>query len=463
MTPEPEREPESRTPGRGLRDQIARYRTAFVAIVAMIVLAAIAGGYILAHERLTLPSWVPVIGSSSFPLSAELETALALTPGQGQPVTIAGVKVGEISSVVLKHGVAVVGMNIEPRYSRDIYRNATMLMRPKTQLKDETLEVEPGTRSAGRVREGEVFKLAQTAPDVNFEEFLDSFDGETRADLKELLASAGTAVNGNGRQLSSDFRRFYPLTRDIEEIGAELEKRHTEIADSIHNFQLLITALGGKDRQLEEAIDASSKDFKVFSEEDAAVQSTLKELPSALRKTGSGLGKLTSAANAIGPALRELHPLAVALRPAQEQSRKLFKKTTPLIEKQIGPFTREILPVLEKVTPATRDFDKALPSLSSSFGVLNEFFNELAYNPGSKQGGFLFFLEWANHDFNSALSTADAGGPTGRTQLYFNCELAGILKSIGTVNPNVKLLLNLLRPPEGKECEENNIPVSKEG
>ncbi len=57
MTPEPEHQGE-----RGLGDQIARYRTAFISIVAMVVFALFVGGYILSNERLSLPGWVPVIG-----------------------------------------------------------------------------------------------------------------------------------------------------------------------------------------------------------------------------------------------------------------------------------------------------------------------------------------------------------------------------------------------------------------
>ncbi|MHB1538872.1 MAG: MlaD family protein [Solirubrobacteraceae bacterium] len=448
-----------RDAGRALGDQIARYRTAFIAILVMIALAILAGGYILAHERLTLPSWFPLVGSSSFPIEGEFETALALSPGQGQPVTIAGVKVGEISSVRLRDGIARVGMSLEPRYARYVYRNATMLVRPKTQLKDETIEVAPGTSSAGRIRRGEVFRLAQTAPEVNLEEFLDSFDGETRTYLRELLASAGTALKGNGRQLSAVYRRFYPLTLTIKQLSGELAKRQLYIKRSIHNFQLLISALGGKERQLREAIEASNKDFRVFYEEDAAVQSTLKRLPSALRQAGHGLGKLGRATNVVAPTLRQLHSFAVALRPAQEASRRLFEKTTPVIAGEIAPFAREILPVLQRVAPATKQFDKALPSLTSGFGVLNEFFNELAYNPGSKQAGFLFFLEWANHNFNSALSSADAAGPLGRTQIYFNCNLVFLLKGVAEVNPNVKLLEHLLIPPTAEECKAHKIPI----
>ncbi len=47
--------------GLSVRDQIERYRTAFIAVVTMVVIAAAVGGYILAHENLKLPGWVPVL------------------------------------------------------------------------------------------------------------------------------------------------------------------------------------------------------------------------------------------------------------------------------------------------------------------------------------------------------------------------------------------------------------------
>jgi ABC-type transporter Mla subunit MlaD len=124
--------------------QIERYRTAFISIISMVLLAAVVGGYILSHENLKLPGWVPVLGRNFYTLKAEFQTAQAVTPGQGQAVTIAGAKIGEVGSVELHNGVAVVTMKVTPKYAR-IYRNATMLLRPKTQLQDITVEVDPGT------------------------------------------------------------------------------------------------------------------------------------------------------------------------------------------------------------------------------------------------------------------------------------------------------------------------------
>jgi phospholipid/cholesterol/gamma-HCH transport system substrate-binding protein len=444
---------ESHEGGLGVRDQIRRYRTAFIAVVSMILIAAFVGGYILSHENLKLPGWVPVLGKNYFTLKGNFVTAQAVTPGQGQAVTIAGAKIGEIASVNLNNGVAVVTMHLIPKYADGrIHRDATMLLRPKTQLKDETVEVNPGSPVSGSLSSGATIPLSQTAPDANFDEFLGILDAETRAYLQELLAGAGEGLKNNGKPLSAAFKRFDPTARDLQEIASQLAVRHSEISHSIHNFRLLLEAVGGKDTQLAELVDSSNAVFKVFSEEDQSVQSTLHLLPGALGKTKQGLGKLAVAARLIGPTLKELEPFAKATAPAEIASTRLAIKTTPVFKNQIRPFARQILPVVNQIEPATKELSEAFPKLASSFSVLNELFNEFAYNPGSKQGGFLFFLDWANHNFNSAVSTADAHGPLGHTLAYFNCNVVPILKGAGEVNPTVRLLLGLLNPPSGAAC-----------
>jgi phospholipid/cholesterol/gamma-HCH transport system substrate-binding protein len=437
-------------------DQIERYRTAFISVIVMVVIAAGVGGYILSHENLKLPGWVPVLGRNYYTLKAEIQTAQAVTPGQGQAVTIAGAKIGEVASVDLHQGVAVVTMKITPKYAR-LYRNATMLLRPKTQLQDITVEVNPGTPSAGKLPSGSTLPISQTAPNVNFDEFLSSLDAETRAYLQELLAGAGGALKNNGKALSATFKRFDPTARLIQEISSTLESRHANIARSIHNFRLLMEALGGKDKQLAELVDASNAVFATFAQEEQSVQQTIKLLPGALEKSRTGLGKLATAAHVLGPTLHELQPFAKALGPANDATRNLAKTTTPIIEKEVRPFAREILPTINEIAPDTKELAEAFPKLATSFGVLNEFFNELAYNPGKSQGGFLFYLDWANHNLNSVLSSSDANGVLGRTLVYFNCEIAPILKNVASINPNVNLIVGLLQPPEKSTCKAEKL------
>lgn len=439
---------------RGIRDQIARYRTAFISVVAMIVLAVLVGGYILSQERLSLPGWVPIVGKSYYTLTGDFETGQALTPGQGQAVTIAGAKVGEIARVEQHQGNALVTMNLTPKYAHYIYRNATALLRPKTQLNDMTVEIDPGTPSAGRIPAGYRLPLAQTAPNVNFDEFLSALDAETRAYLQELLAGAGEGLKGNASNLSATFKRFDPIARYIRQITSQLQLRNRNIERSIHNFQLVMNALGGKDTELAQLIRASNEVFKTFAEQDQAVQSTLHLLPGALAKTRSGLGKLATASEVAGPTLKALESWAKAVAPAEEASRPLFRNTAPVFKNEIGPFARKVQPIFKQFKPTLKQFAEAAPELATSFSVFNEFFNEIGYNPGPKQGGFMFFLDWANHDLNSVLSTADAHGPVGRTLAYLNCNVLGLLEPISKENSSVKVAVALLKPPTGEECNQ---------
>ncbi|HMD52232.1 MAG TPA: MlaD family protein, partial [Solirubrobacteraceae bacterium] len=312
--------------GLSVADQIERYRSAFIAVVTMIVIAAVVGGYILAHENLKLPGWVPIFGREYYTLKADFVTAQAVTPGQGQAVTIAGAKVGEIASVELHEGVAVVTMKITPKYAR-FYHNATLLLRPKTQLQDITVEVNPGGPPAAKLNSGEVLPQSQTAANVDFDEFLAGLDADTRAYLQELLAGAGEGFKHNSRAFAATVKRFSPLARYGQEIAQQLEIRHANIARSIHNFRLLMEALGAKDTQIAQLVDASNAVFATFAQEEQNLQSTLHLLPPTLHTTAVNLAKLGVASDVVGPTLNELQPFANALAPANVASRKLAEET----------------------------------------------------------------------------------------------------------------------------------------
>ena len=108
---------------------------------------------ILSNQRLTLPGWVPVIGQDFYEIEAELATAQAVTPGQGQTVNVAGVEVGEIKSVKLEDGRAMIGMKIEPRYAR-VYKDATSCCGPRPASRTWSPSSRPGTKAAGQAARG---------------------------------------------------------------------------------------------------------------------------------------------------------------------------------------------------------------------------------------------------------------------------------------------------------------------
>ncbi len=97
--------------------QLRKHARSLAALVFIVVVGLVVGGYILSNQRFYLPAWVPGVGTDFYEVDAELSTAQAVVPGQGQTVNIAGVKVGEVGDVRLEDGRAVVQMKIKSEYA----------------------------------------------------------------------------------------------------------------------------------------------------------------------------------------------------------------------------------------------------------------------------------------------------------------------------------------------------------
>jgi hypothetical protein len=104
-------------------------------------------------------------------VQAPFANSAAVTPGQGQAVTIAGVQVGQVGGVRLENGRAMVTMNIFRRYA-PLYRDATVLLRPRTPLKDMYLALDPGTKRAAAIPDGGMLSAAATSPTVDLDQIL---------------------------------------------------------------------------------------------------------------------------------------------------------------------------------------------------------------------------------------------------------------------------------------------------
>ncbi len=416
--------------------------------------------FILDNQRLSLPAGVPILGRDFVTVEAELTTAQAVTPGQGQTVNIAGVEVGEISSVKLESGKAVIGLDIEREHAT-IYRDASILMRPKTGLKDMVAELTPGTPEAGELAEGERIPASQTLPDVNLDEVLASLDADTRDYLKLLLGDASIGLKDNGRALARTIRRFEPTARYARRVNEQLALRRHNLRRAIHNLSLLMGELGSRDAQVANFVDSSNQVFAALANQSANIQATLQELPSTLDESQKALASVDRMASVLGPTLEDLRPAARALGPSLRETRPFLVETTPIIRDELRPFTRAALPTVRELRPAMRDLAAATPDLTRSFRVVNALLNTLAYNPpGSDKEGYLFWLSWANHVGSTVFATQDAHGPIRHGIVVFNCDTAELLETVAGTNPALGTLVDLLNGPTAAEiCPQPGAPT----
>ena len=430
---------------------IRKHMRDFVAIIFLLIVSLVVALVILSNQRLALPAGVPILGKDVVEVEAELTSAQAVTPGQGQTVNIAGVEVGQIASVHLEGGKAIVGLKIEREYSH-IYRDATILLRPKTGLKDMVAELTPGTPEAGELPEGERIPISQTLPDVNLDEILASLDADTRDYLRVLLRDASTALDDNGSELGQAIRRFEPTAKYTRKVNEQLAVRRRNIKRVVHNFSLLMGELGAKDRQVAAFVQNSNAVFATLASQDANLRATLEELPGALDETQTTLGKVDRLATVLGPTLEDLRPGARALGPSLRETQPFLTTTTPIIRDQLRPFARASLPTIKQLRPAMRDLAAATPNLTRSFKVLNALLNTLAYNPpGDTSEGYLFWLSWLNHLGTTVFQTQDAHGPIRHGLIVLSCNTATLLQTVAENNPQLGTLVELLNAPSAAD------------
>jgi phospholipid/cholesterol/gamma-HCH transport system substrate-binding protein len=426
-----------------VRHAIAKNLREFLAVILMVVIALGVGGYILSNQRFYLPAWVPVLGTDFFELKAEFSTAQSVTPGQGQTVDIAGVPVGEIKRVDLEDGRAIVIMSIRHKYTDLVKRDATMLLRPKTGLKDMVVEMDPGTIGAPRAPEGYTIPVSQTRPDVNLDEILSNLDRDTRDYLRLLVAGGGEGLKNNGRGFANAFRRFEPLNRDVAKLTKLLAERRKNLGRLIHNLQLLVTEVGTKDKDLAELVVSQNAVFEAFANQDKNLRETFRLLPDTLRTTNSALAKSDELSSLLGPTLRKLRPGARALDNAQKATADFARATIPPIRDQVRPFAREAQPAARILRPATRDLARIVPRLRESFNVLNTLFNALGYNPPGADEGYLFWALWLNHIGASVYSTQDAHGLIRRGIILTDCIALGALEATRKIDNQLGTLIDL--------------------
>jgi phospholipid/cholesterol/gamma-HCH transport system substrate-binding protein len=368
------------------------------------------------------------------------------------------VKVGEVGSVSLENGRAVVVMQINDEY-RPIHRDATILLRPKTALKDMFLSLDPGTEAAGDLPAGGKVRQANTLPDVNADEVLAQLDGDTRTYLRILLNAGGTAFDDEAtgatahyeqtaeQDLREVFKRFEPTARDAERLTRLLIKRRRNIKHVIHNFQQLSTALARRDNQLASLVDSANANFEAFASEEGALREALREFPPALSQTETTLTKVEGLASELGPALERLRPFARELAPALQRTQPFFRETTPIIREQLRPFARDVRPTVRDLRLAARDLGVVSPRLTRAFRVVNALLNELAYNPPGGEEGYLFWSAWAAHNGATIFTTQDAHGPIRRGLVIISCPTFALLEQVKQANPQLRTLIELLNAP----------------
>jgi len=424
-----------------LRRQIRRYAREMLAAIATIALGVLAAVLILANQNFHWP-W-----ESFYEVKAAFSSSQAVTPGQGQQVTISGVKVGDVAGVDLEDGHAVVTLDIESKYA-PIYNDAHMLLRPRTGLKDMEVVLDPGTKASGEVPSGGTLPEANTQPDVNPDEVLGALDTDTRRYLASAVDALGTGIGPNGSELRRLFVASEPTAADLRKLMAAFASRRDQISHLVHNLNQVATEAGSRQTDIQRTIRYSSDAIGALAKQDNALRESLTRLPGTLDAASSALQSARPLAAELRPAAKQLTPAVQRVNRALPHLRPLVREATPILRDKVRPFVASGIPALTELSPATDALNKASTDLPAIVQRVNYIVNELLYNPPGSEEGYLFWTSWFFHNAASMLSTQDAHGAEWRGLVIFSCAT---LQQLSTFLPHDGPALQLPQP-KGLGC-----------
>ncbi len=254
----------------------------------------------------------------------------ALNVHSKSPVRIAGVNVGQVSSIKREGNYGVVTMEIN-NVGLPIHTDATAKLRPRIFLEGNWfIELQPGSPSAPTFSSGGTIPVTHTATPVQLDQVLDALNSDTRANLQEFLIEYGSGltrlptpaedaeqepeVRGvNGAQgLNKAYKRGPASLRGGAIVNqATTGTRPHDLSKLIAGIGKVTAALNVHEQQLGELIGNFNTFFAAFAAQAVPLRATVAELPSALKSIDRGLAALDASfqptrefAHAIIPGVR---------------------------------------------------------------------------------------------------------------------------------------------------------------
>jgi phospholipid/cholesterol/gamma-HCH transport system substrate-binding protein len=298
------------------------------------------------------------------------------------PVRIAGVTVGQVSSVQQEGKTGVVTMEISQN-GLPVHRDAQLKIRPRLFLEGSWyVELQPGSPSSPTVSSGQTIPVTQTADPVQLDQVLDALNTDTRANLQAFLQGYGEAlthkptpaedvtqtpeVRGlSGAEALKDAARYgLGSLRGTAIVQQSLGGVEThDISKLISSLDRVSSALNVHEQALGEWVEHLNTFLGSFAAQASSLERAVAELPGTLNAARRGFAAfhrseqpLRTFSDAIVPGVDETSATVAAALPWISQVERLLKP--------------------DALGGVAKSLSEASPQLASLIGGQKEFFDQ---------------------------------------------------------------------------------------
>ncbi len=430
-----------------------------VLIGAATVLVVLVAVFLAYNANQGLP-FVP-----TYDLKAELPSAANLV--RGNEVRIGGTRVGTVDTIGVERrpdGASMALLTLKLERSVDpLPVDSTMIVRPRSALGLKYVEIARGTSDEG-FADGATIPLAQATPaPVEFDEFLNMFDEETRAAARVNLNGFGDALAGRGASLNQAIGAFRPLLRDIIPVARNLASPEADLPRLIRSLSkaaAIVAPAAESQAQLFVNLDAT---FGALRAVAPFIQESITEGPPTLEAGIRGFPVQRPFLANTTALFEELQPGADALLTAAPDLADTVEVGTPVLRRS-PPFNERLGSLLEEVGAFAADplVPQGINRLTQTMELLEPTLKFVA--PAQTTCNYLALFV---RNASSLLSEGDANGTWQRFIIVATPQgpnNEGGPSSAPADGPTVQNHLhannypNTAAPGQPKECEAANEP-----
>ena len=297
----------------------------------------------------------------------------AATLAQQADVRISGVNVGKVVQLTRDGRDTRALLQIDQRFA-PLRRDTRAILRQKTLLGETYVELTPGSRQSGRLRDGSTLPAGHVSPTVELDEIFRTFDPATREAFRTWMDQQGRALQPHGADLNDALGNLEPFVHDANTLLAVLHQQSADTRTLVRDTGTVFRALTARDNELADLITNSNRVFQTTAARNADLQRTFQILPVFLNEARATTDRVTRFAintnpliTQLRPAARELSRTLIQLNALAPDLRGLFKDLGPLIT-----VSHNGLPALQRVLNDTKPLLGQLePFLSNVNPMLN--------------------------------------------------------------------------------------------
>ncbi len=337
---------------------------------------------ILALGWLAFTKDVPFVGNE-FEVTATFENAATLRPSS--PVRIAGVNVGEVTSIEGEGEVSTVTFTVSEE-GRPLHADTQVTIRPRLFLEGNFfLDVQPGSPNAEELDEGGSIPTTQTQTAVQIDEILTALQKSDRDNLRVLLDGFGSALADQptpGQDLGQDpdvqGESAAKALNDSFNYGGKAGKTSAQVSQALLGEQpgdlnrlidssgIVFRKLASRESQLQQLIGNLATTAGAFAAESAALEETVAELAPTLEQAEPSLVKfnqvlppLRAFARELTPGVEELPATIEAGNPWLFQARKLVQPG------ELGEIAKNLKVAQPNLSAGVSDLASLLPEIQA--------------------------------------------------------------------------------------------------